>query len=64
MAVPTRVGRLLDHRVESGEANDLRGPAEAPGLTDLGRQGAGDQGPHAVEALQRPGPGVLAGKGA
>jgi hypothetical protein len=49
-------------RVETGEAGELTGAAEAAGLTDLGEQMAGEHGTDPVGRLQRQQRLVVTGK--
>lgn len=53
MAAAASVARLVDDRIEAGQAGDLPGAAEAAGLPDLGQQVAGEDRPDPVNRLQR-----------
>jgi hypothetical protein len=53
MAATARLARLVDDRVEPGQAGDLLGAAEAARLADLGEQMAGEDRADPIDRLQR-----------
>jgi hypothetical protein len=62
MTAPTALARLVDDRIEAGQAGDLVGAAEAACLADLGEQVAGQDRPDPVDRLQGLAALVLAGE--
>jgi hypothetical protein len=64
LAAKARLSRLVDDRVEAGQAGDLLGAAEAARLVDLGEQMAGEDRADPLDRLQRPSSCVGAGEAA
>jgi hypothetical protein len=64
LAATARLARLLDDRVEPGQAGDLVGATESARLTDLGEQVAGEDRADTVDRLQRLAAPIIAGEAA